>query len=61
VRLLEDHAAAHLRLAQDLVAAQPRVLGEFPAVLLGLGHVTVGGLLRFRQHVHGLDVGVLGL
>lgn len=61
VRLLQDHAGPHLRLAQDLVAAQAGVLGEFPAVFLGVGHVTVGRLLCLGQHVHGLDVAVLRL
>jgi hypothetical protein len=61
VRLLQDHAGAHLRLAHNLVAAHAGVPGEFPAVFLRVGHVTVGGLLRHRKHVHGLDMSVLRL
>ncbi len=59
VRRLQDHAGAHLRLAHNLIAAHAGVHGEFPAVFLRVGHITVGGLLRVRQQVHRLDVGVL--
>ena len=60
VRLVEDHAGAHLRLAQDVVVAPARLDGDIPAVLLRVGDVAVGGLLGLRQHVHRLDVTVLG-
>jgi hypothetical protein len=61
VRLFQDHAGAHLRLAQDVVVPLVGVLGDLPAVVLRVRHVTVGGLLGFRQHVHRLDVTVLRL
>ena len=59
LRLPQDHAGPDLRLAHDLVAAQVGILGEFPAVLLGVRHVVVGGLLGFRQHGQRLHVNVL--
>jgi hypothetical protein len=61
VCLLQDEAGPHLRLTQDLVPALARVLGDFPAVLLGVRHVPVRCFLGLRQYVHGLYVPVFGL
>jgi hypothetical protein len=58
VRLIQDHAGAHLRLAQDVVVALTGLHGDLPAVGLRVGHVAVGGLLGLRQHVHRLHVTV---
>lgn len=60
VRLVEDHAGPHLRLAQDLVVAQVRVLGQLAAVGLRVRDVPVGGALGHRQHVDRLHLCLVG-
>ena len=61
VRLVEHHGGPRLGLGEDLVAPAPRLLGDLPAVALGVGDVVVGGLLRLGQDAYGLHVRVLGL
>ena len=58
VRVLQDHVRVLLRLAHDLIAAQPGLLGDPAAVGLGVSHVPVSGGLRGRQDLHGVNVRV---
>jgi hypothetical protein len=58
VRLVDDAVGVGMGLGQHVVPAALGVAGQVPAVLLGLGHVVVGGLLGAVQDVDRLEMRV---